>query len=126
MKPIVIIESPYAGDVELNVAYARACVRDSLQRGEAPFASHLLYTQPGVLRDEVPEERELGITSGFEFRRIADIIAVYHDLGISSGMRRAIDLENARPNSCGNPFCGVKHSRIEMRRLPGWSKEMGT
>lgn len=43
---LVILESPYAGNIEKNVAYARACVRDSLSRGEAPIASHLLYTQP--------------------------------------------------------------------------------
>ena len=40
---LVIIESPYAGDIEANVVSARACVRDSLSRGEAPIASHLLY-----------------------------------------------------------------------------------
>ena len=44
----VIFESPYAGNVEENVAYARAAVRDSLLRGELPIASHLLYTQPGT------------------------------------------------------------------------------
>jgi hypothetical protein len=27
---LVILESPYAGDVEANVAYARRCLRDSL------------------------------------------------------------------------------------------------
>ena len=32
---LVILESPYAGDIERNVAYARACLRDSLLRGEA-------------------------------------------------------------------------------------------
>jgi hypothetical protein len=55
---LVVLESPYAGDVDANVEYARACVRDALQRGDAPIASHLLYTQPGILRDEVPAERE--------------------------------------------------------------------
>ena len=40
----VIIESPYAGNVEENEEYARKCLRDCLMRGEAPFASHLLYT----------------------------------------------------------------------------------
>lgn len=60
----VIIESPYAGDVELNAQYARECLRDSLTRGEAPIASHLLYTQPGVLDDAVPRERALGIEAG--------------------------------------------------------------
>jgi hypothetical protein len=58
---LVILESPYAGDVAANTAYARACVRDSLSRGEAPLASHLLYTQPGILRYDVPDERQRGI-----------------------------------------------------------------
>ncbi len=61
MRPIVI-ESPYAGDVERNVAYARRCLLDSLRRGEAPFASHLLYTQ--VLNDTIPADRERGISAG--------------------------------------------------------------
>jgi len=42
----VIIESPYAGDIEVNLKYAKLCILDSLKRGEAPLASHLLYTQP--------------------------------------------------------------------------------
>src|SRR5450756_1816446 len=29
---LVIVESPYAGDVAANVTYARACVRDALER----------------------------------------------------------------------------------------------
>mgnify|MGYP003693619951 CR=1 FL=1 len=118
MKPIVIIESPYAGDIERNVAYARACMRDSLLRGEAPYASHLLYTQPGVLRDEVPQDRELGITSGFAFRRLADVIAVYTDLGISSGMRRAIELETVTYED-GH----TNTRRLQMRSLPDWAEK---
>ena len=61
---LVVIESPYAGQIARNVEYARACMADSLRRGEAPIASHLLYTQPGILRDEVEGERELGINAG--------------------------------------------------------------
>lgn len=38
----VILESPYAGDVEKNIEYARLCLKDSLLRGESPIASHLL------------------------------------------------------------------------------------
>lgn len=34
---LVILESPFAGDVEANIEYARACVRDSLPRGFRPF-----------------------------------------------------------------------------------------
>jgi hypothetical protein len=89
-RPLVIVESPYAGDVEANVRYARAAVRDCLLRGEAPFASHLLYTQPGVLRDELPEERALGIAAGFAFRSVAARTVVYDDLGVTPGMQAGI------------------------------------
>lgn len=86
----VVIESPYAGDIERNVAYARAALADSLRRGEAPFASHLLYTQPGVLNDAVAAEREQGMAAGFAWGRCADLVAVYDDLGITEGMWRGI------------------------------------
>lgn len=88
---LVILESPYAGDVERNVAYARACMADSLSRGEAPLASHLLYTQPGVLDDGKPDERALGIAAGLAWRRGADLAAFYTDLGWSRGMLAAAE-----------------------------------
>jgi hypothetical protein len=88
----VILESPYAGDVDQNVAYARACIRDCLQRGEAPIASHLLFTQPGVLRDEMPEERALGIAAGLAWLPVAETLVAYIDRGISPGMAAAIEL----------------------------------
>jgi hypothetical protein len=50
----VLLESPYAGDVDGNLHYARAAMRDCLHLGEAPFASHLLYTQPGRATNEEP------------------------------------------------------------------------
>ena len=40
----VIVESPYAGDIDKNVRYVRACMRDCLLKGESPYASHALYT----------------------------------------------------------------------------------
>lgn len=89
---LVIIESPYAGEIEANVAYARRAVRDSLLRGEYPIASHLLYTQPGILRDEVPEERALGIKAGLEWRLVADQAVFYIDRGWSAGMIAAKEL----------------------------------
>lgn len=86
----VILESPYAGDTDANIAYARRCVRDCLYRGEAPIASHLLYTQPGILDDNDPDERWLGIGAGLSWLRGANATVVYTDLGISSGMRHGI------------------------------------
>ena len=68
----VILESPFAGDIERNIQYARMAVRDSLSRGEAPIASHLLYTQEGILKDEIPEERQWGIDAGLAWKSVAD------------------------------------------------------
>jgi hypothetical protein len=78
------------GDVEKNVAYARACLRDCLLRNEAPFASHCLYTLPGVLDDNLPSERVLGMDAGFAWHEAAHATVVYTDLGISEGMKRGI------------------------------------
>jgi hypothetical protein len=102
----VILESPFAGDVERNVTYARACVRDSLSRGEAPIASHLLYTQPGILRDEVRAERQWGIDAGLAWAGQAEATVVYIDHGISTGMEYGV--EHAR--AAGRP--------VEYRKLP--------
>lgn len=88
---LVILESPYAGEVELNVAYARACVRDSVLRGESPIASHLLFTQPGILNDLDPAERELGIAAGLAWLDRADGTIFYLDRGWSPGMIQAFD-----------------------------------
>lgn len=89
---LVIIESPYAGDIDANVKYARAAMRDSLNRGEAPIASHLLYTQPGILKDEIPDERQWGIDAGLAWREVADFAAFYTDRGWSSGMLAAREI----------------------------------
>ncbi len=87
---LVILESPFAGDVEENIKYARACVRDSLSRGEAPIASHLLYTQDGILDDHKPEERQWGIDAGLAWKTVAGKSVIYTDLGISRGMEYGI------------------------------------
>lgn len=89
----VIVESPYAGtpdQIELNIHYAREALVDCLRQGEAPWASHLLYTQPGVLRDDIPAEREIGIEAGLAWGAKADVTAVYIDRGISGGMEQGI------------------------------------
>lgn len=86
----VILESPYGGNIDRNVAYARECVKDSLDRGEAPIASHLLYTQPGILDDDDPKERQRGIDAGLAWCAVAEASVVYTDFGISTGMELGI------------------------------------
>jgi hypothetical protein len=61
-------------------------LRDSISRGEAPIASHLLFTQPGVLDDTNPVERAKGIDAGLAWYRVAERCVVYTDRGISPGM----------------------------------------
>jgi hypothetical protein len=100
MSQLVILESPYAGNIELNTAYARQAMRDSLERGEYPIASHLLYTQPGILDENKPQEREWGITAGLAWRKVADRAVFYIDLGWSRGMIDARNLYEAE----GKPF----------------------
>lgn len=87
---LVLLESPYAGDIEANLTYARKCMHDCFKRGEAPYASHLLYTQEGILDDNISEERMLGIEAGLLWGSKADKTVVYTDLGISSGMEYGI------------------------------------
>lgn len=93
-RPIVIIETPFAAEdgnvLAENIEYARLAVLDSLRRGEAPFASHLLYTQ--VLDDRIEAERLEGIEAGFAVKKVAAKTAVYTDRGISSGMAKGIEL----------------------------------
>lgn len=89
----VQVESPFGAPtrerVITNVAYALLAMRDSLYRGEAPFASHLLYTQ--MLDDTDQVERAMGITRGLVIADSAELTAVYTDLGISHGMQLGID-----------------------------------
>lgn len=105
---LVIVESPFAGDVEKNLRYLRAAMRDCLHRGEAPFASHGLYTQEGVLDDNDEKERMHGIYAGFAWGEHADAVVVYTNLGMSRGMKLGI----ARGETAGQP--------IEYRSLEGW------
>ena len=87
---LVIVESPYAGDVLRNEIYAEFACQDCLiQYDEAPYASHLLYTREFVLNDSIPDDRKLGINAGFAWRQVADGTVFYTDLGWSDGMELA-------------------------------------
>jgi hypothetical protein len=108
MRPIAIIESPYAGDIERNTRYAQLAMRDSIMRGECPFASHLLYPQPNILNEFDPAERALGIELGYRLWPHASVIAFYCDLGISNGMKMAAER------------AGKEGLLIDMRRIDGY------
>ena len=113
----VTIESPWrttdASTRARYLSYARDAVADALARGEAPFASHLLYTQPGIATegwtdDADPAIRARGLAAGLAWTAQADCIAVYVDLGITEGMLTAIATAQA---------AGIK---VENRSLRKW------
>tara|TARA_R100001198_G_scaffold96662_1_gene87694 strand:- start:1033 stop:1665 length:633 start_codon:yes stop_codon:yes gene_type:complete len=107
---VVILETPYAGEIATHEDYCVAAMRDCLFKGEAPFASHMLYAFSNVLDDDLPLERELGMVAGFAWGRKAEKTVVYTDLGISPGMAEGIEQ-------------AVKCSRdIEYRQLTSWRK----
>lgn len=66
-KELTYIISPYAGDVETNVAFAIRCCRTAIQQGHTPIAVHLLY--PQILDDQNPAEREKGLELGLNILR---------------------------------------------------------
>lgn len=90
----VIVESPFASpdlaEIQQNVLYARKACRDSIKRGEVPFASHLIYPQPGILNDADPNERAQGISLGYEWWPFCEKIVFYIDRGMSNGMASAL------------------------------------
>ena len=100
-KKIVAVESPYKPktdykvdpggwliELRQNVKYARAAYRYCLvHAGVVPYASHLNFTQPGVLDDADDPERWLGIEAGLTIiRACADESWFFVDLGQSEGM----------------------------------------
>lgn len=91
MLPIVVIESPYAGDAEevkANREYAIKAMKDCFNRQEIPIASHIFYTE--ALDDTNPVERTLGIDAGLTLAKFAHKTVVYTDRGISTGMDMGI------------------------------------
>ncbi len=91
---LIYVASPYAGDTEKNVEYAKQACRAVMESGHAFFCAHLLY--PAVLDDALPEERQAGIAMGLttvtNFGRSVQISA--------AGCRR----RSQRPRSSVSPF----------------------
>lgn len=103
---LLCIESPFRSDdrsVEVqNVRFARHVCRFAVKRGYAPFASHLLYTQSGILQDSISEERSLGIHAGLAWATHAEEVwfCLRPDGEFSQGMLVALDRHVARGATC--------------------------
>jgi len=96
---LVIVESPYSGDIQANLDYLDCCIHDCKKRGEGGLATHLLYTKTpfyGHVADSPPD----GMTAGRiwccklgtqGWRQIASKAVFYLDRGMSQGMMDALE-----------------------------------
>lgn len=84
---MVFICSPYRGDIELNTIRAKRYCRFAYTKGTVPYAPHLHNTQ--FLQEDIPEEREAGITLGLELLKKVDEMWIFSSY-ISSGMAEEI------------------------------------
>lgn len=82
-----VVESPYAGDTEDNLKYLKGLLLWCVKFGYAPWASHAVYTQKGVLIDEIAEQRTAGIEAGLLVASFAQYTILGTEKGISKGMQ---------------------------------------
>ena len=104
---LVYIASPYAGDVEQNVRFAKAACRYAIEQGATPIAVHLLY--PQLLDDGIHAEREVGLQMGLRVLEACDELWVC-GMHISKGMEAEI--------------FAAGQMGIPVRRLPNISLEV--
>lgn len=73
-----LVVTPHDQTKMLNILYTRACVKDSLLRGEAPVSLTALYSLPFI-------EAESGLEDYIEsailsWMPVADVVTIYTDL----------------------------------------------
>lgn len=85
----IYVCSPYSGDIERNIGYARELCRKVVLQGDIPIAPHLYFTQ--FLDDTSAKERELGMAIGLDLLEQCDGIIVGCKYGISKGMAKEIE-----------------------------------
>ena len=85
---LIYVASPYAGNVEENVEFAKRACRHVMECGHAFFAPHLLY--PAILDDGIPEERKLGIDMGLAMLQRCDELWLFGE-NMSAGMQAEKD-----------------------------------
>lgn len=89
-REFVYIASPFRGatveETRQNILYARFCMLDAIFHGQSPYLSHLLITQ---VFDESPTLRDIGLSCGDAAREACARVALYVDLGVTDGMKRA-------------------------------------
>jgi hypothetical protein len=116
---LIYVASPYAGDVERNIRFAKQACRHVMEQGHAFFAPHLLY--PKLLDDTNPLERQAGLDMGLVILSRCDELWAGGDR-ISPGM--AQEIEQAK--TLGIPIRYLTTEQILNGQKPAyaiWAKE---
>jgi hypothetical protein len=97
---VVMVESPYSGDIPRNIRYLQLCHIDAAKRNEIPYSSHSYMTQHPLAKDFfVPDDndkwdiltRDVAINQSQVIRWRCDMSVFYTDRGWSRGMIAARD-----------------------------------
>lgn len=86
---IAYICSPLKGDIKGNIEKARAYCRIAFEKGYAPIAPHIYFTQ--FLDESNPTERKSGLQYGLDLVRLSNELWVFGKK-VSEGMRAEIAL----------------------------------
>lgn len=116
---VILVESPYAGDIQRNSEYARRAMLHVIEQGHTPIVPHLLY--PQVLDDSDPLQRERALEMCAELREQAEEVWFFIDYGMSSGMLRArdeLEFTVALVRAGSRSFKEVVTKRIEIGENP--------
>lgn len=114
---IVVIESPYSGNIAKNVMYAQRAMLDARKRGEIALVPHLLWTQhyqcPDVFVSDYDDKykvegcgREESLEQIKTLRRLANKVVFYLDYGMSPGMNDAVKDCKENGYACEERYIG--------------------
>lgn len=84
---MVYIASPFRGDYDTNLTNAMTYCRIASELGVLPVASHIMYG--GWCRDDIPEQREMGIKLGLDLLQQSEELWVM-GTHCSDGMKQEI------------------------------------
>lgn len=88
---MIYVCSPYSGDIEKNIEFAKKCCRYVCTiKNEIPIAPHIYFTQ--FLDDEIANERILGMDLGLELLPRCSAVWVFGGT-VTKGM--AVEIEKA-------------------------------
>ena len=91
--PLVYVCSPYAGDVENNVANAKKYSRFTVENNAIPVTPHLLY--PQFMDDANEQEREMAMHFNYVLLGKCTELWVFGGV-VSRGMAREINVAKKR------------------------------